>query len=140
MLLIYAKGTITGIYALCIDNRVVYVGKSENLPLRARSHQTNILHSDKVWYPLAREFHERGHIITMKILATPEYKDLNKTEEEYIQKLKPLFNHQGRGKDGYKPMEYETAVNRLFLGYRPPAKQDEPKMQKSWFGEKIESH
>lgn len=36
-------------------------------------------------------------------------------------------------------MEYETAVNKLFLGYRPPMKkQTAPEPQKNWFGEEIE--
>ena len=80
MLLIYAKGAISGIYALCIDGRIVYVGKSRDLVNRAKAHQTSILHSNDAWYPLAREFHERGHIITMRVLATPSYYDLDKTE------------------------------------------------------------
>lgn len=120
MLIIHPGRAVCGIYALCIDNRIVYVGKSRDLVHRAKAHQTSILHSNDAWYPLAREFHERGHVFTMKVLATPEYKDLGKVEDEYIQKLKPIFNQQGLGKAGYKPMEYETAVNKLFLGYRPP--------------------
>lgn len=36
MLLIYAKGAVSGIYALCIDGRVVYVGKSRDLVNRAK--------------------------------------------------------------------------------------------------------
>lgn len=139
MLLIYAKGAVSGIYALCIDNRVAYVGKSRDLVNRAKAHQTSILHSNDAWYPLAREFHERGHVFTMKVLATPEYKDLGKVEDEYIQRLKPLFNQRGLGKDGYKPIEYETAVNKLFLGYRPPMKkQTAREPQKNWFGEEME--
>lgn len=138
MLMIYANGATVGIYALLIDGRIVYVGKSRDLPNRAKTHQTNILHSNNAWYPLAKEFHERGHVFTMKILTTCEYKDLDKIEEEYIHKLKPLFNYQSLGKDGYKPIDYETAVNKLFLGYRPPMKkQTTQESQKNWFGEEI---
>ena len=139
MLIIHPGRAVCGIYALCIDNRVVYVGKSRDLQNRAKAHKTSILHSNDAWYPLARDFHERGHVITMKVLATTEYKFLEQTELEYIQKLKPLFNQQGLGENGYKPMEYETAVNKLFLGYRPPMKkQAAPEPQKNWFGEEIE--
>jgi hypothetical protein len=60
-------------------------------------------------------------------------------EEEYIYKLKPIFNQQGLGETEYKPMEYEDAVNKLFLGYRPPMKkQTAREPQKNWFGEEIE--
>ena len=136
MLIIHPGHAVCGIYALYIDNCIVYVGKSRDLPNRAKAHKTNILHSNDAWYPLARDFHERGHVITMKILTTTEYKFLEKLEEEYIHKLKPLFNQQGLGKEGYKPMEYETAVNKLFLGYRPPMiKQTKQEQNKEWFGE-----
>ena len=137
MIMIYAGKTTRAIYAICIDGRIVYVGKSDNLVNRADSHRSKILNSNELWYPLAREFHKRGHCITMKILATPEYKDLNKTEQEYIQKLKPLFNCVGMGKDAYQAMEYDYAVNKLFLGYRPPMTKQKNKEEKNWFGEEI---
>ena len=138
MILIYAGKTTMAVYALCIDERIVYVGKSRDLVNRADAHRTKILNSDELWYPLARDFHERGHTITMKILATPSYYDLDKTEKEYIQKLKPLFNFQNMGEKGYKPMSYDVAVNKLFLGYRPPMrKYKKPQEEKNWFGEEI---
>ena len=40
------------------------------------------------------------------------------------------------GEDAYQTMEYDYAVNKLFLGYRPPMttkKKEEP----GWFGEEI---
>lgn len=57
MLMIHANGATMGIYAICIDGRVVYVGKSRDLINRAISHKTCINTSNKNWYPLAREFH-----------------------------------------------------------------------------------
>lgn len=57
MILIYAGKTTMAVYALCIDNRIVYVGKSRNLVNRADTHRSNILNSDEQWYPLARDFH-----------------------------------------------------------------------------------
>ena len=92
MILIYAGKTTIAVYAICIDERIVYIGKSRNLVNRADTHRSMILNSNEMWYPLARDFHERGHTITMKVLATPSCCDLDKTEKEYIQKLKPLFN------------------------------------------------
>ena len=77
MIMIYAGKTTTAIYAICIDGRVAYVGKSRNLRNRADNHRTKILNSEDGWYPLARDFHQRGHVITMKILATPSYYDLD---------------------------------------------------------------
>jgi excinuclease UvrABC nuclease subunit len=93
MIMIYAGKTTTAIYAICIDGHIAYVGKSRDLRSRADNHRTKILNSEDGWYPLARDFHQRGHVITMKVLATPPYCDLDKTEKEYIHKLKPLFNY-----------------------------------------------
>ena len=139
MILIYAGKTTMAVYALCIDGRIAYVGKSRDLVNRADTHRTKILNSNDQWYPLAREFHQRGHVITMKVLATPSYYDLDAVEKEYIQKLKPLFNNQNLGKDGYKPMSYDYAVNRLFLSYRlPMTKLEEKKKEPGWFGEEIQ--
>lgn len=138
MIMIYAGKTTTAIYAICIDGRVAYVGKSRNLRNRADNHRTKILNSEDGWYPLARDFHQRGHVITMKILATPSYYDLDQTEKEYIHKLKPLFNSQCMDGEGYTPMSYDYAVNKLFLGYRPPMTKQTNKEEKNWFGEEIQ--
>ena len=43
------------------------------------------------------------------------------------------------GEKGYKPMSYDVAVNKLFLGYRPPMrKHKKPQEEKNWFGEEIQ--
>ena len=136
MIMISAGQTTTAIYAICIDGKVVYVGKSRDLYSRAKQHKTSILHSNNQWYPLAREFHERGHLLTMRVLATPEYKDLDKAEKEFIDKVKPLFNYQNN-ENKYESIDYEYAVNKLFLGYRPPIKKKKETQQKNWFGEEI---
>ena len=140
MIGIYSSSTRSGVYAICIDGHIAYVGQSADLWSRAASHYYNILHNDTLWYPLAREFHERGHYISMKILATPPEKDLLKIEKEYILKLKPLFNSQHRETQEYKTLDYGAAVDKLFLGYRPPvAKTPIQKQQpeEAWFGDKI---
>lgn len=138
MIMIYAGRTTIAIYGLFIDNKLVYIGKSRDLRNRADSHRTKILNSNEAWYPLARDFHQRGHVITMKVLATPSFYDLDKTEQEYIHKLKPLFNYQHMEGNGYEQMSYDYAVNKLFLGYRPPMTKQNKKEEKNWFGEEIQ--
>lgn len=137
MLMLYADSATPGIYAICIDDRIVYVGKTRDLYARAKTHKSNILNSNEVWYPLARDFHQRGHLFTMKILAKPEYKDLDKTEKEFIEKFKPLFNCQGMSEKGYQSISYDIAVNKLFLGYRPPLIKVKEEPKDSWFGEQM---
>lgn len=34
-------------------------------------------------------------------------------------------------------MSYDYAVNKLFLGYRPPMTKQNKKEEKNWFGEEI---
>ena len=90
MLLIYAKGAVSGIYALCIDGRVVYVGKSRDQS--RKEHQTHILH--RSWY-LASSMN--GHVFTIKSCHTS--KDLGTEMNSQSPSIK------GLGKAGYKPME-----------------------------------
>ena len=138
MIMMYAGEAKIGVYGIYIDNRLVYVGKSKDLRTRSDTHRTRILHSNDVWYPLARDFHQRGHILTLKVLEQTSLEDLEKTETKYIQKLKPLFNCIGMGEDAYQTMEYDYAVNKLFLGYRPPMTKQKNKEEKNWFGEEIQ--
>lgn len=46
MILIYAGKTTMAVYALCIDGRIAYVGKSRDLVNRADTHRTKILNSN----------------------------------------------------------------------------------------------
>ena len=132
MIALSPHSTEIAIYAICIDNKIAYIGKSKNLWDRVAAHKTKSLHSDKVWYPLARECHKRGHWITLKILDKSQIKDLTKKEQEYIAKYTPYFNRQLNEKHCFTSTDYDAIVKALNLDWLPPYR--EPKS--NWFGEK----
>ena len=74
--------TEIGIYCICIDNIIVYIGQSKHLSQRAYSHKLNIRkgENDKTaWYNIANQFYLRGHDFSFRILEKlPENADLLK--------------------------------------------------------------
>ena len=93
MLDLSLSGPRCGVYGIYIDDKLVYIGQSKDVWFRANAHRHCILCDQGSWYPLAREFHERGHNITLKMLKVVESKDLRSKEKEYITQLQPLFNY-----------------------------------------------
>lgn len=139
MLDISSYGAKCGIYAICIDYKIVYIGQSADLWTRAKQHYNSILSSTRMWYPLAREFHNRGHKITMRVLEQVKPNELQERERKYIAAYNPLFNSQYK-QEKYTPIPYNEAVNTLKLAYRAPnPKREIPKnIETDWFGDKIE--
>lgn len=87
-----AHGIKSGVYTISIDGKIVYVGESSDLWNRAKQHRSNILNSNKVWYPLCRKFCERGHNITFKVVEAVEPQLLREKEKQYIAVYHPMFN------------------------------------------------
>ena len=136
MLDISSYGAKCGIYAICIDYKVVYIGQSADLRTRAKQHYNSILSSTRMWYPLVREFHNRGHKITMRVLEQTKPDELYDREKKYIAAYNPLFNSQ-YAQEKYSPIPYNEAVNTLKLAYHAPnPKHEIPKnIETDWFGE-----
>lgn len=95
-----------GIYAILINNRIVYIGKSINIHHRIASHLVNIEHKIGTEYKahkyeVLREAHNRDIPITFKILYTSFKEDRNEIIEDigdweglFIRALKPALNYQ----------------------------------------------
>lgn len=82
--------SIPGIYCFIENNayskkqRVVYIGKSQDLSIRLKPwHKVEHIHSDMQ--------HEFGTYLTCKIMPTVNF---HKKELEYIKRLTPFFNIQ----------------------------------------------
>lgn len=137
------KGKEIGIYAICIDGKIAYIGQSKQLPVRAQTHERNIRKGDSCegnWYPLAKQFYEHGHSIELKILEEVEQSKLIDTEEKYISTLQPIFNTKKNGRHEPMPISYEVAANLLDIKIRPYVGADEMirrdrAEQMGWFGE-----
>ena len=75
------RGVKSGIYSISIDGRVVYIGQSADLHSRALSHRYNILNSQELWYPLMKNFLERGHEISFDIIESVNPKNLRQKKK-----------------------------------------------------------
>ena len=100
-----------GIYALVLNGRIVYIGKSINLYRRLNEHRLSILKALKKplkGYPNRKYNYiasaiQHGATITymiLKHLDNPDKKQLDKWETFFIQEYHPQFNIEKNGEDG----------------------------------------
>lgn len=102
-----------GIYALVLNGRIIYIGKSTNLYRRLNEHRLAILKAIKKplkGYPnrkynyIATSVISHGATITYIILRHldnhPDKKQLDKWETYFIQLYHPQFNIEKNGEDG----------------------------------------
>ena len=101
-----------GIYALVLNGRIIYIGKSINLYRRLNEHRLSILKALKKplkGYPnrkynyIAASVVGHGATITymiLKHLDNPDKKQLDKWETFFIQQYHPQFNIEKNGEDG----------------------------------------
>ena len=133
-------GIKSGIYSINIDGRIVYVGQSADLHSRALSHRYNILNSQELWYPLMRNFLERGHEISFDIIESVNPKNLRQKEKDYIFLYQPLFNQKLSTNNKKIPCNYFKAVQALKLKEQPylgieTIQKEELAKTMGWFGE-----
>lgn len=135
---IHSYSNDSGIYGIYIDDALVYIGKAKNFHQRFGGHTQSMQYSDAQWYPLAREFDKRGHLVEARIIEKVPVRALYKTELKYINELDPIFNINGCEKSKKRPANYDVAVKILGLEPKPPVievKIEQP--QRNWFGEEI---
>lgn len=101
-----------GIYALVLNGRVIYIGKSINLYRRLNEHRLAILKALKKplkGYPnrkynyIASAVKQHNATITyiiLKQLPSADKKQLDQWETFFIQKYHPQFNIEKNGEDG----------------------------------------
>lgn len=97
-----------GIYALLLDEKIVYIGQSTNLYSRLRKH----FNSEKALEDTLRMIKQENNKCNrlkqvalyefintykdqMKFTILKETDELNKYEEQYITEYKPKFNYKG---------------------------------------------
>lgn len=137
------KGKEVGIYAICIDDKIAYIGQSKQISVRAQTHERNIRKGQREqgnWYPLAKQFYEHGHNIELKILEEVEQSKLVEIEEKYINTLQPIFNTKKNSHCETIPTSYKIAADLLGIKTRPYVGTDEMirkdrAKQMGWFGE-----
>jgi len=86
-------GRISGIYAITIQNRVVYIGKSTNLISRVTRHIRNALNGHKrPKYQILNSAICDGKFVNCVVIEECGEKELSEREEHYIIKFNPPLN------------------------------------------------
>lgn len=132
-----------GIYAIYIDDIIVYVGKSINLPYRVHEHEMGIKSGKGTasWYYIANQFYIRNFTFSMKVLEEADEEDILEKEEEYIRKYRPIFNERINFKEKKSvPRNYIETSQLLGLELRKPInlqqiENEERALKSGWFGE-----
>ena len=152
-----AQGAKCGIYAICIENKIVYIGQSSNLPVRAKEHEDCIRkghnYKSQAWYPIALEFYRRGYDFTFQVLEEVNSSQLLERETALIRKEWPIFNERITEKERKQRVRsYQEALEILGLREQPYADMKEidyqerletsgpyrdmiERKEKNWFGE-----
>ena len=100
-----------GIYALVLNGRIIYIGKSINLYRRLNEHRLAILkalkkplkgYSNRKYNYIASAIGHGATItyIILKQLPSADKKQLDKWETFFIQQYHPQFNIEKNGEDG----------------------------------------
>lgn len=85
----------SGIYAITVDNQVVYIGKSQNMLERGKQHiygieNATLTHEKR--YELLLSAKLGGHTIDIVPVEYVDLRRLTDRENFYIDRLKPLLN------------------------------------------------
>lgn len=132
-----------GIYAIYIQDKIVYIGQSGALTTRMREHEKGIKSGkgNAPWYPVAHQFYIRNFDISCKVIAQTTQSELLPLEEKYIRTYQPIFNERINYKETKPvPKTYEEAISLLNLTSRDPVKleqieNEERAQHNGWFGE-----
>lgn len=95
-----AKYEAAGIYCIKANNKIVYIGKSQNMKRRVAEHIFAIdiwTAREKIKYETLRKLNRLGYNIDFDILETVEESDINKLadqEARWIYTYMPILNFQ----------------------------------------------
>lgn len=107
----------SGIYAITIDNRIVYVGQSKNIYQRCGQHIYNIqnaMFNQEQKYLLLLSAQLGGHSIDCISLEYVELDQLTDKEDEYIKLYKPCLNIlTPDGKQDIYKLKIEDVLNNI---------------------------
>lgn len=85
-----------GIYCICVNNKVIYVGKSKNMLDRIEQHihQMMLQFPKESKYIVLQGLRERGYSITFEVLEYADAADLKEREAFWINYYMPTLNTQ----------------------------------------------
>lgn len=125
-----------GIYCIKVNKCIVYVGKSNDILGRVKSHVTSIYNKNNKEnkYQLLRDCGNRKHKITFWLLEECEEAELNSKEKFWINFIKPCLNSQNNENIGkhitanefydyiFNQSDYIDRMEQLHFVYHPTDK------------------
>ena len=76
---------VSGIYAITIDNRIVYIGQARNMESRTRGHIRHMINGYKTKkYGLVNDVRLLGHVVDCREVEKCEIDELSRREQAYI--------------------------------------------------------
>ena len=108
---------VSGVYAITIDNYIVYVGQSKNLYRRCAQHIYNIenaMCNKEKKYLLLLSAKLGGHKVDCELIAEWDESELNECEDWFIEHANPCLNIlTPHGKQEIKNLKIEDVLNAL---------------------------
>lgn len=108
-----------GIYAIYIEDKYVYIGKSNDMLRRVAQH---IFYIENNWsdgkahkYQILREAKSRGYNIRFDVLATPKEEDLGWVEGWFIRSHMPALNYQIPKEDNWHSFTINKTAQTITL-------------------------
>lgn len=113
-----------GIYCICVDDKLVYIGKSHNMLTRVAQHYVGIQTNSERKYRILSEAQRKGHNINFDVLyyaKSQNYyaitEEIGAKEGEYIRKHKPALNTQIPRADNWRKYDYRHIDTKVILDY-----------------------
>jgi hypothetical protein len=111
-----------GIYCIKIDDKIVYIGKSQNMLKRVAQHYVGIHTCIDRKYRILAESRRKGHSINFDVLYRTEQTDYSKIandigekEGEYIREYMPALNTQIPHEDDWRTFDVNKKAQSITL-------------------------
>lgn len=113
----YEKYNHPGIYAISLDGKIVYIGKSENMAIRIANHMIHIEHLIEKGnkYQVLHQARKEGYMICFSVLCYCSVDELAYKEAKYIREYMPPLNYQIPKLDNPKSYEVNKKASTITL-------------------------
>lgn len=90
----FSKYYKSGIYCICIEDKILYIGRSKCMYDRIQQHLKAILNSDEYKYEMLYDLVRKNYPITFDVIEYAEEADLAEREAYWINYYLPPLNTQ----------------------------------------------
>ena len=102
-----------GIYAILLDGKIVYIGKSINILKRMAQHYVGIRLQSEHKYEILAQAAQQGHQIRFRVLCYTE--NIDTAEGELIRQYKPPLNYQIPKEENWRQYDLNPLARTITL-------------------------